>query len=160
MSEESVIRERTNRAPLAQLRDVNERAWKVLMAVGTTRDPEFTTTVQCIAAHLLGAHDLANLIEDTGFYPLSAAVLSEWPDWTKPPIEPPPCDHSLDEFSLVEDGYQRQWHTRIDEDTKVIRAGYNGSSDWTDDGDGNYFLQCGMCLARREVPFDYEIDWN
>lgn len=157
---ENEIRERTSRAPLAQLRDVDERAWKVLMATGTTRDPEHVTVVQAIAAHLMGAHDLAALIYDTGFWPLSAAVLSEWPDHTRPPIMPPPCDHPLEDFQLVEDGYQRQWHTKIDDERKVLTGVYGGTSDWTDDGDGHVYLQCGICLATREVPDDYEIDWN
>lgn len=157
---ENEIRERTNRAPLAQLRDVNAGAWDVLMKAGSTADPDFTTMAQSIAADLLGAHDLATLIRDTGFYPLSAAVLSEWPDWTKPAIAPPPCDHPLEDFSLVEDGYQRQWHAKFDHDAKVVVGVYGGSSDWTDDGDGHVYLQCGTCLAKREVPDDYEIDWQ
>ena len=158
MSDSHEIRERTNRAPLAQLRSVDEKAWSVLMTLGSTGDPDHTTTVQAIAADLLGAHDLAKLIRDTGFYPLSAAVVSEWPDWTKPPIVFV-CDHGIEDFSLVEDGYQRQWNTRLDTSRQVLIAEYTGVSDFTDDGDGNYFLQCGVCLSRREVPDDYEIDW-
>lgn len=159
MSERDEIRERTNRAPLAQLRDVDEKAWNVLMTLGSTGDPDHTTTVQAIAADLLGAHDLARLIRDTGFYPLSAAVISEWPDWTKDPITLV-CEHPLEEFSLVEDGYQRQWYTQIDEDEKTIKASYGGSGDYSDEGNGREYLQCGICLSERPIPDDYDIDWN
>jgi hypothetical protein len=154
----SEVRARTNRAPLAQLRDVDEAAWKVLMAAGSTADPDFTTTVQSIAATLMGAHDLAQLIRDTGFYPLATAVLSQWPDWTVPALESQPCDH--DDWSLVEDGYQRSWYTSIDDEAKVIHAGYHGASDWSDDGDSTYYLQCGVCVSTRPLPDGYEIDWK
>jgi hypothetical protein len=76
------------------------------------------------------------------------------------PGDTPPCEHDLEEFSLVEDGYQRQWYTEIDEDEKVIHASYHGASDWSDEGDGGEYLQCGICAKTRPVPDDYEINWK
>lgn len=75
-------------------------------------------------------------------------------------LTPRQCEHPLEEFSLVEDGYQRSWYTEVDEDTKTIRASFGGSSDWSEEGTGGEYLQCGMCSSTRPVPDDYEIDWR
>lgn len=72
----------------------------------------------------------------------------------------PSCEHPLEDFTLVEDGYQRTWYTEIDEDEKVIRASFSGTSDWSDEGVGGEYLQCGTCSSTRPVPDDYEIDWR
>lgn len=70
-----------------------------------------------------------------------------------------PCEHGLDSLRMTEDGYTRTWHTQIDEEEKTIRAAFNGSEDFGAEGDGHEYLQCRVCLARVEVPGDYEIKW-
>lgn len=62
-------------------------------------------------------------------------------------------------WKLAEDGYTRTWSTEILDDGTIV-AGYGGSEDWSDDGDGKLYLECSFCLERRDVPGDAEIEWN
>ena len=47
-------------------------------------------------------------------------------------------------WRLVEDGYQRVWHTKVDEGARTIVA---SDSSVSDDGDGSY-LECERCRVR------------
>lgn len=63
--------------------------------------------------------------------------------------EPPevPCTHV---WELAEDGYQRTWSTTIHENG-VIEAVFTGGADFSAEGDGEVYLQCCFCLARRDL---------
>jgi hypothetical protein len=70
------------------------------------------------------------------------------------------CTHH---WELREDGYTRRWETTITTDsdgTVEIEAQFTGLEDWDEDGDGNYYLQCLSCMARTDMPDNYEIDWT
>lgn len=58
-----------------------------------------------------------------------------------------PCAHV---WELAEDGYQRTWSTTIHENG-VIEAVFSGGADFSAEGDGEVYLQCCFCLARRDL---------
>jgi hypothetical protein len=76
------------------------------------------------------------------------------------------CPH---DWVLTEDGYTRTWGTRIEkreevidghlEDVTYIIASFDGTSDWTEEGEGEYLL-CSNCGAIKNVPAKWEIEWT
>lgn len=72
--------------------------------------------------------------------------------------EVPPCEHPLQDFQLIEEGYVRGWRTYFNEDEHVIDATSDGWGDFSDDGDGSY-LQCTVCGHVKDVPESYEINY-
>ncbi|WP_353707276.1 hypothetical protein ABRQ22_14825 [Cellulosimicrobium sp. ES-005] len=65
------------------------------------------------------------------------------------PARPEGGEH---DWSLHEDGYGRTWATVVEGDK--ITAYFQGSEDWSEDGDGDLHLFCGGCMARRDVNED------
>lgn len=65
------------------------------------------------------------------------------------PARPEGGEH---DWSLHEDGYGRTWATVVEGDK--ITAYFQGSEDWSEDGDGDIYLNCGGCGARRDVDED------
>lgn len=54
------------------------------------------------------------------------------------------------EWQLTENGYTRTWSTRFRADGTIV-ATFDGSSDFSEEGDGDMHLTCRTCLARREL---------
>lgn len=67
----------------------------------------------------------------------------------------PKCEH---DWVLTEEGYARTWVTTIREDG-AIDAHFTGTEDWSDDGDGRYWLHCRQCEAVKPVG-DTPILWE
>jgi hypothetical protein len=67
-----------------------------------------------------------------------------------------PCDHT---WRLTESGYVRTWSTAIDDDGTIV-AIYAGSEDWSDDGDGDMYLQCWHCLETKPLPDGADIIYD
>lgn len=65
------------------------------------------------------------------------------------------CPHS---WVLIEEGYSRTWSTYVDDENKTIRAVFNGTADFSEEGSGEY-LQCDNCGHVKLVPGDYEVEW-
>lgn len=68
----------------------------------------------------------------------------------------PKCKHT---WMVTEDGYSRCWGTRVDKKAKVITATFDGTSDFSEEGSGEY-LQCTECAHVKLIPADYEVDWQ
>lgn len=81
-------------------------------------------------------------VEDAGGH---AESTGHWPTASSPAH--PGYEH---DWVLTEDGYIRTWSTQINDDGS-IDATFNGSEDWSDEGDGNTYLGCSMCPARKEL---------
>lgn len=64
------------------------------------------------------------------------------------------------DWALAEDGYMRTWRSELDAERQVVVAHYSGASDFTDDGDGEMFLQCRTCVATTDVPEGWEVDYR
>jgi hypothetical protein len=58
------------------------------------------------------------------------------------------CPH--DDVVLVEGGYERTWTWDTSGDMPV--AIFHGLEDFSDEGDGGYFLRCSYCLADLGEP--------
>lgn len=67
------------------------------------------------------------------------------------------CEH---DWKVEEQGYIRTWHTEIDPQSKVIVAYFNGSEDWSDEGDGILRLVCSTCLETQNIPEDWEVNFS
>jgi hypothetical protein len=70
------------------------------------------------------------------------------------------CAHDDEDLVLTEDGYTRTWSTRIERDASVIEATHTGSDNWTEEGDGQQYLECVECGAHLPVPEGFEIIWD
>jgi hypothetical protein len=68
----------------------------------------------------------------------------------------PKCKHT---WMLTEDGYGRCWSTTVDKKAKVIRAFFDGTSDFTENGEGEY-LQCTECGHVKLLPVDWEVEYS
>lgn len=66
------------------------------------------------------------------------------------------CQH---EYRLIEGGYIRNWSTTISEDG-TITASYSGESEFSDEGDEQYALECRTCLDVQPVPPGTTIEWS
>jgi hypothetical protein len=72
------------------------------------------------------------------------------------PTESRPCEH---EWRAAESGYVRTWS--IDRhDDGTLTAHYSGASDFSDDGDGDVYLECRTCLTREAIPAGTVMDWQ
>lgn len=67
------------------------------------------------------------------------------------------CTH---DWQLFEDGYERTWVTEWAPGSPVVRAGYTGTEDWTEAGDGSVMLRCRQCLRVIPVPDGVEIEYH
>lgn len=78
-------------------------------------------------------------------------------------MSPVDCAVRGHDFRLTEHGYVRTWRTEIDVDeagVTTITAHSSGSSDWGDDGDCIYKLECRYCGAEQPMPLNYQIEWD
>jgi hypothetical protein len=66
------------------------------------------------------------------------------------------CEH---DWQLTEDGYSRTWRTKMHQDSKVIEASFNGSSDFSEQGEGEY-LECLKCGRYKLVPGDWDVSYE
>jgi len=68
------------------------------------------------------------------------------------------------EWQLTEDGYQRTWNTQVtlDEQDAIteVWATYIGSESWSDEGDGDVYLECVACGARRSIPEGLDVVYD
>jgi hypothetical protein len=71
-------------------------------------------------------------------------------------VDNPDCQH--ESKRLVEGGYERYWTWVEPDDEGDPVAVFHGLEDFTDDGDGNYRLECAYCLAVLELPDEW--DWD
>lgn len=85
-----------------------------------------------------------------------------------PKIRPFPTDGVCTEcggtrLRLAEGGYVRTWDLEVPEpegdEPVVCIAHFHGLEDFSDDGDGNYWVECANCLATFDQPdggWDYD----
>ena len=68
------------------------------------------------------------------------------------------CEHT---WRLAETGYVRTWNIEMDEESKVITAYQGwGSSNFSEQGNGDDHLECSLCLETKEIPDDWEVDFQ
>ena len=66
-------------------------------------------------------------------------------------------------WRLTEGGYERTWATRIETDdngVEKVATTYEGSSDFSEGGDGKLLLVCSGCLTERPAPSSDDITWE
>lgn len=64
------------------------------------------------------------------------------------------------EWELVERGYERTWSTYIRPNTQTLEATYQGSSDFSEEGDGVMILRCRTCLHEKPVPDGWTVHYR
>lgn len=64
------------------------------------------------------------------------------------------------EWELVERGYERTWSTYIRTNTQTLEATYQGSSDFSEEGDGVMILRCRTCLHEKPVPDGWTVHYR
>lgn len=67
------------------------------------------------------------------------------------------CQHR---WNLVETGYERQWITEFDKESKTLKATSSGQEDFGESGAGDEHLRCSACLATKDIPEGWEIEYE